>query len=286
MDPSRHVQHHEPHPGPHPNAQSAAQSVVQSVPQSLSTSIPHTLPNAYHYHPYPQQQPHPLGAVLVHPNAHQSHLGHGMPVQLQPGAVHLGGVGVGQPGAVAFGAQLPILGHPTAGNAPGGLFDPNDPALAFIDPRLAGASPGSQYSNAAGALSVLTSAAPLPGQVQSSTEALAHISPESDIFQPAGNVTGDVTGDVADDVTDDVPGDTVRDVSGPGNPWPTNLIFVPNPPDLELWRQRLFNVNQPIIMTDEEYACPSPSRRRRSKSLSVAPVSAKQGPGCAGLTVG
>ena len=235
MDPSNQVQHHH-------------QSVVQSAPRSLAHSIPHTLPNTYHQDHHPQQQSDPLGADHVHPDAHQSHLGHGLSAQLHAGAVHLGGVGVGEPGAVVFDAHLPILGHGTAGNASGGLFDPNDPALTFIDSRLAGASPGSQNPNAVGALSILTSAAPLPGQVQSSTDALAQISPQSDIFQPAGNVTGDVTGDVL--------GDVPADVSGPANTWPTNLIFVPNPPDLELWRARLFNVREPIIMTDAEYACP------------------------------
>jgi hypothetical protein len=32
------------------------------------------------------------------------------------------------------------------------------------------------------------------------------------------------------------------------------LKIVPNPPDLDAWRERLFNVDEPITLTEEQYA--------------------------------
>lgn len=32
------------------------------------------------------------------------------------------------------------------------------------------------------------------------------------------------------------------------------LKIVPNPPDLNAWRERLFNVDEPITLTEEQYA--------------------------------
>lgn len=34
------------------------------------------------------------------------------------------------------------------------------------------------------------------------------------------------------------------------------LKIVPNPPDLDAWRERLFNVDEPITLTEEQYASP------------------------------
>lgn len=31
------------------------------------------------------------------------------------------------------------------------------------------------------------------------------------------------------------------------------LKIVPNPPDLDAWRERLFNVDEPITLTEEQY---------------------------------
>lgn len=32
-----------------------------------------------------------------------------------------------------------------------------------------------------------------------------------------------------------------------------NMKIVPNPPDLDAWRERLFNVDGPITLTEEQY---------------------------------
>ena len=46
---------------------------------------------------------------------------------------------------------------------------------------------------------------------------------------------------------------TVPDVNNePSKGHFSNLKFVPNPPNLEAWRQRLFHVTEPIAMTEDE----------------------------------
>jgi glutathione S-transferase len=32
------------------------------------------------------------------------------------------------------------------------------------------------------------------------------------------------------------------------------LKIVPNPPDLEIWRERLFHVDEPVTLTEDQYA--------------------------------
>jgi hypothetical protein len=35
-----------------------------------------------------------------------------------------------------------------------------------------------------------------------------------------------------------------------------SMKIVPNPPDLDAWRERLFNVDEPITLTEEQYILP------------------------------
>lgn len=37
-----------------------------------------------------------------------------------------------------------------------------------------------------------------------------------------------------------------------------SMKIVPNPPDLDAWRERLFNVDEPITLTEEQYILPIP----------------------------
>lgn len=40
-----------------------------------------------------------------------------------------------------------------------------------------------------------------------------------------------------------------------------SMKIVPNPPNIDAWRERLFNVDEPITLTEEEYIHPSQALR-------------------------
>lgn len=39
----------------------------------------------------------------------------------------------------------------------------------------------------------------------------------------------------------------------------SGMKLIPNPPDLQAWRERLFNVDEVITLTEEQYGCPGPA---------------------------
>lgn len=41
------------------------------------------------------------------------------------------------------------------------------------------------------------------------------------------------------------------------------MKLIPNPPDLQAWREKLFNVDEVITLTEEQYGCPGPASRGR-----------------------
>ena len=84
--------------------------------------------------------------------------------------------------------------------------------------------------NRGGQFGVLTPHPPLPSQPQSHHEALGRLQNEIDLRPVPVQDGGTTEGHFG------------------------NLKLVPNPPNLEEWRKRLFEVNELITLTEDEYA--------------------------------
>lgn len=89
------------------------------------------------------------------------------------------------------------------------------------------AEPLSQVLNSHGELEWV--AASISSSLQSTQKGSEHVSPSGD--------PGDGS-EVAGEITDSHMG---------------SMKIVPDPPDLEAWRERLFNVDEPITLTEEQY---------------------------------
>lgn len=72
----------------------------------------------------------------------------------------------------------------------------------------------------------------------------AHLQSESDVFTGSSSSHG-MTADKQE-----------------SNRFGGGMKLVPSPPDLDAWRERLFNVNETITLTEEQYVDLKPHRRK------------------------
>lgn len=130
-----------------------------------------------------------------------------------------------------FGIQNPISQPPTRDN----VVDPSLQQPRFHDvqphpPQLASPRRNVNSTPNGGQFGILTPHTPVPSEQQVRHEPIARIRNETTVPQAAG-LAGTATGGHF-----------------------SNLKMIPEPPHLEAWRERLFNIGEPIDLTEDEYA--------------------------------
>ena len=138
-----------------------------------------------------------------------------------------------------FDVQSPIPHPPPRNNA----LDPSlqQPRFHEIQPHLPQPAPSRRNVNTrpnGGQFGILTPHNPVPSNPQVHHEAFGRLQNEIDL-RPSAEASGGASGGHF-----------------------SNLKMIPEPPDLEAWRDRLFNVGEPIELTEDEYVARSESRTR------------------------
>ncbi len=205
---------------PRTSMDDAEAALQQQLPAALrQLERPSALDALHHHHHH--HHPH-----VHHPHAHAHHAASGLGTSL--GGSDLDAL---DPTADGFPSSLPVeLTHATNGHPlqAAHVFDANGHG-AFDDTRP---PPTSHHPNSAAGLGVLTPVHALTGSGAVHHDALGRLPSDADLFAPPHDGTQQQQQE-----------DT--DLSG--------LQAIPEPPDLAAWRQRLFDVNEMITMTEEQY---------------------------------